>query len=265
VRVPARVVEPLATSQGADRRWKFTLDSSLRSRAEDLGINVVWPPSLLLGVVAVAMFFAGARIGGLIGALVACGVFIAMLTATGPYVRRRVERCTEAALPEVALRVSRSLQTGDSLEQALRALSSNTVPLTRGLNGLIRQIRMGRPVEPALDVWLARATTSAERLLAAALTLGVSHGGPLATALDGVGEGLRDELQHSARRRLLLVQATMSTGVLVSLPVVFAIVASVVRGASIFDGAVGMFLVVGGLLLDALGLWWMSVLMRRLR
>ncbi len=265
MKVPARVVEPLATSQCAGQRRYCTLDASLRSTAEDLGIAVVWPPSLLLGAVAVAMLFAGARIGGLVGALVAGGVFIATLTATGPYVSRRVERSAEAGLPEVALRVSRSLQTGDSLEQALRALSSNTVPLTRGLNGVIRQLRMGRPVESALDAWLMRATTSSERLLAAALTLGVSHGGPLAKALDGVGEGLRDELQHSARRRLLLVQATMSTGVLVSLPVVFAIVASVVRGASILDGAVGMLLVVGGLLLDALGLWWMSVLMRRLR
>lgn len=263
--VPARVVEPLATSQGAGRRWRYALDVSLRSRAEDLGITVVCPPSLILGVVALALLFAGARIGGLIAALVACGVLIAMLMATGPYGRRRVERSAEAGLPEVALRVSRSLQTGDSLEQALCALSSNAVPLTRGLNVLIRQVRTGRPLEPALDAWLTCATTSAERLLAAALTLGVSHGGPLATALDGVGEGLRDELQHSARRRLLLVQATMSTGVLVSLPVVFAIVASVIRGASILDGVVGMLLLVGGVLLDALGLWWMSVLMRRLR
>jgi tight adherence protein B len=264
VKVPSRVVEPIAPPRPG-RFLASTLDPSLRSKAEDLGITVVWSPSLILGVVCVALLFTGARIGGLIGALVACGVAVAMPMPTRQYLRRRVDRSAEAGLPEVALRIARGLQTGDSLEQALVALSSNVAPLTGGLDRLIRQLRRGRPLEPALDAWLTSAATSSERLLAAALILGVSHGGPLATALDGVGEGLRDELQHSARRRLLLVQATMSTAVLVALPVVFAIVASIVRGASVLDGAAGILLVVGGVLLDALGLWWMSVLMRRLR
>jgi Flp pilus assembly protein TadB len=252
-------------SPRASRLRASTLDASLRSRADDLGITVVWSPSLILGVVCVALLFAGARIGGLIGAFVACGVVVAMLTATRQYLRRRVERAAEGGLPDVALRIARALQTGDSLERALVALSCTDSPLTGGLDRLIRQLRRGRPLEPALDAWLTMAATSSERLLAAALTLGVSHGGPLAIALDGVGEGLRDELQHSARRRLLLVQATMSTAVLVALPVVFAIVASIVRGASVLDGVAGILLVVGGVFLDALGLWWMSVLMRRLR
>ena len=264
MKVPSRVVEPMAPPR-AGRFWASTLDPNLRSRAEDLGITLVWSPTLILAVVCVALLFAGLRIGGPIGAFVACGIAVAMATATPQYLRRRVDRSAEAGLPEVALRIARALQTGDSLEQALVALSSNVAPLTGGLDRLIRQLRRGRPLEPALDAWLTSAATSSERLLAAALILGVSHGGPLATALDGVGEGLRDELQHSARRRLLLVQAMMSTAVLVALPVVFAIVASIVRGAAIFDDGVGFLLFAGGLLLDGLGLWWMSVLRRRLR
>ena len=264
MKVPSRVVEPMAPPR-AGQFWASALDLSLRSRAEDLGITVVWSPSLILAVVCAALFFAGVHIGGLIGAFVACGVAVAIATATPQYLRRRVDRSAEAGLPEVALRIARALQTGDSLEQALVALSSNVAPLTGGLDRLIRQLRRGRPLEPALDAWLTNAATSSERLLAAALILGVSHGGPLATALDGVGEGLRDELQHSARRRLLLVQATMSTTVLVALPVVFAIVASIVRGAVILADGVGFLLFAGGLLLDGLGLWWMSVLRRRLR
>lgn len=260
--LPARVVEPVRAH--ADPRWRLlaNVDAHLRSRAQALGVETRWSPLVLMAIGCVALSMAGAHLGGLIGGLVATGLTAAGLAVAERQVDRRIERLAENALAEVALRMSRAMRAGDTVERALAELDEMGALLTAGLRRVVRQVGTGRPVEPALAEWLAGARSSPEQLLAAAMAIGVSHGGSLARTLDGVGDGLRDELEHSSRRRILLVQTRMSAAVLVALPVVFAFVVSTMQGRSLFEDAAG--LLVSGLLLDAVGLWWMTKTMRRL-
>lgn len=265
MRMPVRLVGAVHSPLG--QRWGtvINVDARLRSHAHHLGVDTRWSPALLLGVTCVALIMVGVHIGGVIGGPITATLIAVVLVVTNRQVQRQIDRIAQEALTEVVLHLSRALRSGETFERALAGLGNSDIPLTRGMGQLVRQVRTGRPLDSALEAWLANASSSPEQLLAAAMTLGVSHGGTLARTLDGVGEALRDELELAARRRILLAQTTMSAGVLVALPVVFAIVVSVVRGTSVFGDTVGLGLLVAGLVLDAVGLWWMAQMLRRLR
>jgi len=121
--------------------------------------------------------------------------------------------------PEICVRLSRTIRSGRSVEEAFDELVGHVTPLPVGVVRVATQSGTGRPLGVAVDDWVRGAESSAERLMSSALHLGVRRGGELATTLDVVGGGLRDDLELDARRRVLLVQATMSAAVLVMLPV----------------------------------------------
>jgi len=107
--------------------------------------------------------------------------------------------------------------------------------------------------------------SDAEHLLVSALWLGNDLGGNVARSLDIVGDGIRDDLQLAARRRTLLTQSRLSALVLVSLPIVFAAMASLVQGRLIYQGWTGLMLLIVGGMLDVLGMLWIRRLLRSLQ
>ena len=180
----------------------------------------------------------------------------------GPLFEWQQRKRMQQLLPELALRIGRSIRAGRPLEHAIDdAAQTGHMALVR----VNSEVRAGRPLPDALDDWLHRCESDAERLLAAALVLGSERGGDLARSLDVVGEGLRDDIQLDARRRTLLTQSRLSAGVLVALPVVFATLASVLQGGPIYKGWVGLILLAVGGGLDVIGLLWIKRLLRGLR
>lgn len=188
----------------------------------------------------------------------------AIATHLDRYVRRfdmgRMRR-SQQDLPEIAMRIARSLRAGCPLEQALMEAADTGHP---SLIRVREQLIAGRPIGDAVDDWASTAASEPERLLVAALSLGRETGGNLASATDLVGAGIRDDLQLDARRRTLLTQSRLSAGLLVALPVVFATLASVLQGRVIYQGVGGLFLVSVGGVLDLLGLLWIRRLLRGL-
>lgn len=240
------------------------LQRAVRARANEVGLRLVWSPSVVLGLPTIALVLSGATFAGLLGLAAAAAFLGALWLISGRVAEHRLHVQTQDALPEVALRLARGLRSGNPIDDALAQVVTE-VRAPVGLVMAAQQTRSGRPIVSALEEWLDVADSDAERLLASALMIGLRRGGDVAAAIDLVGEGIRDDLDLAARRRVLLVQATMSAGVLVAMPVVFAVVASVLRGGLVFEGAIGAALVLGGLTLDLLGFVWMRALMRRLR
>ena len=95
------------------------------------------------------------------------------------------------------------------------------------------------------------------------MMVAIERGGEPVTAVDVVIDRLRDDRYIDLRRRVLTAQAQATTVVLVVLPVVFAVFASVIRGELLLAGRVGAVLLVTGLAFDGLGFWWMRRLRRR--
>lgn len=180
----------------------------------------------------------------------------------GPIFEWRQRKQMQQLLPEIALRIGRSIRAGRPVEQAIAdAATTGHVALVR----IDSQLNAGRPLPDAIGDWLDRCESDAERLLAAAIELGSERGGDLARSLDIVGEGIRDDIQLDARRRTLLTQSRLSAAVLVALPVVFAALASLLQGGLIYRGWVGLTLLVVGGGLDAIGLLWIKRLLRGLK
>ena len=255
-----------ATSAPSSRQESTSaLDARLREQFAPLGITFTWSPSLLLGTVAMGLFLASFRVGGLMGlsavAFVLCAGWLSVDRIAALMVQRRSDRL----LPDLALRLARSLRSGLPPERAIEQAAHELDGGHRRFGLVAAQVSAGRPVTLALAEWLRTARGDAEQLLAAGLLLGIEHGGDLAKAIDGVGEGLRDDLDLDARRRVLLTQSRVSAAVLVALPVIFALVASALNGGSIYQGPFGYGLLLAGLGLDLIGIYWMRSLMGGLR
>lgn len=177
-------------------------------------------------------------------------------------VRRRASE--QEYLPEISLRLARVIRSGVPLEAAIRRVDADMFHAHRNLNTAAHHLAVGRPIAQVASAWAQHSRSDAERLLLGVLELGVETGADLAVALDAVGEAVRDDIEHDKRRRILLTQNQMSAAVLVCLPLVFALVASLTRGF-VYGTPLGMGLLISGLLLDIAGVLWIRRLLGRLR
>ncbi len=257
---------PVAAQRGATSRTTRTLqlDVQLRKRLAPLGMTFTWSPTLVLGGATAGLLLMAVRFGGSLGFMAVLGALVLGWLSLERIGAAMLRRRSDRMLPELALRLARSLRSGLPPERAIEHAASELDDGHPRFALVAAQLRAGRPVVPAVESWLRSASGDAEQLLAAGLLLGIQHGGDLATAIDGVGEGLRDDLDLDARRRVLLTQSRMSAAVLVGLPVAFALVASGLHGGSIYEGTMGVGLLVAGVLLDLVGVLWMRSLMRGL-
>ena len=166
-------------------------------------------------------------------------------------------------LTEIALRLSRVLRSGVPLETALIRVDDDMGHRHSTISVVARHVSIGRPITEVVSGWARHAESDAERLLVGAIEVGIGTGADLAGALDAVGEAIRDDIDHDRRRRILLTQNQMSAGVLVCLPLLFALISSLTRGVP-YSGLVGVGLLLSGLGFDVLGLLWIRRLLARL-
>lgn len=166
-------------------------------------------------------------------------------------------------LPEIALRLSRSVRAGVPVELAIRQVDADMGHQHRSLRIAGSQLAAGRPLADIQRDWSANTTSDAERLLVGVIEMGISAGAELGTALDSVGEAIRDDIDHDKRRRILLTQNQLSAAVLVLLPIVFALVASLTSGF-VYGSRIGMAFLFSGLLFDLAGVLWIKRLLGRL-
>lgn len=264
--IPHRVL-PASEPRRTESTWLALtrFDGSIRGCLEPFGIEFQWSPTIVTGMFGLVVVWAGFAVAGLPGSATGVVAMAGLGFALRIGATRRRALALQHGLPEVCLRVARVIRSGRPIDSAVAEVRSEMDGIPGGLAAVAEQVATGLPVSQALRAWAAGADSSAERVLSAAMVLGVEQGGDLAAALDSVGEGIRDDLDLADRRRVLLVQATMSAVVLVLMPVAFAVVASIVRGGFVFQGPLGIALVCGGLGLDALGCLWMRALMRGLR
>ena len=162
----------------------------------------------------------------------------------------RTPRRIDAALPGLVDELVRSLQSGATLSGALVEAASVLGPLSEDLSSVADDLDSGAQVGVALGRWEERrAGTRVGQLVAA--------GGEPARLLGLVAESIRDELEVDEEARALATQARASAGVVALAPVGFAVFVAPVRSGGFLGSGAGIAVVVVGLVLDAVGLWWM--------
>jgi tight adherence protein B len=115
-------------------------------------------------------------------------------------------------------------------------------------------------VDASLGRWARHAGSAEVDLLVGAAQLGHRHGGDLAAGLDTVAASLLDRAEVADEARALSTQARTSAAALVGLPPFGAACFCLLDPAvatTLFTTLGGWCCLVGGVVLDAGGAWWM--------
>ncbi len=170
-----------------------------------------------------------------------------------PVVRRRIDR----ALPDLVDEMVRSLHSGATLVGALAEAARSGGPLATDLLGVVDDVRAGAPLGTALQRWEQRRPGTRVGQLASAVDLAAATGGEPARLLLTVSEAVRDDLQVADEARALATQARSSALVVALAPVGFGLLMAPGGTAGFLGSGPGVVVLLAGLLLDAVGLWWM--------
>ena len=183
-------------------------------------------------------------------------------TPLAALVSRWLGRSEQAdAVPSALELTARALRSGASVLGALDRAATE-LPET-GLGQVVQRVRSGLSLADALDGWV---DGQRDRQTAAALlALGHSTGAAMAASLDRTAASLRQRRALGDEVRALTSQTRASGLVVAAAPAGFAlIVAAVDHNAlrALVSTPVGVLSLMAGLVLEALGIWWMGRLCR---
>ncbi|MGI8793137.1 MAG: type II secretion system F family protein [Acidimicrobiales bacterium] len=164
--------------------------------------------------------------------------------------------------------IGQALRGGRSLLQAIDLAGQRSAPfLAADLRRVVDRARHGSGLVDALRHWGgARAEEPTVRMVAAALAAAAVTGGPALPAVEVVRGVVADQRALAGEIGALTAQARASAAVVGLAPVAMALLASVAdrtTAAFLFTTRQGWVMLGAGLLLDALGVWWMAILIRR--
>jgi tight adherence protein B len=248
-----------------------TIDLALRRRATAKGLSLRLRPSVVVGSsavfggVAVAVASAGgagAVLGAALGAVLGGAAPLLGLLAWPDQRAKRLEVQVPALLEATA----RSLRGGRSLVRAFAdAAAAAAEPLGTDARAVALRVDAGVPLREALRDAAQQVEVPAWRTALVALGVAQDAGGPQAMVLDSLAAAIRGRTTSERELRALTTPVRVSAGLLAVAPVaVFGAIAALdpatLRAAT--ASSIGIGAAVVGLVLDALGFWWIRVLTR---
>lgn len=260
LRFPQRTVSPGPAASAAEPGLRARFDQSARDVLQAYGRSVVISPLLLVATGAVAILTISTMALGPLGAL-ACSIGLG--ASVRPILRgatRRVRRREIEQLPEICASIARACRSGYVLENAVRGLDIEHPPAM--ITQLVAGASSGEPFEESLRLLSQSASAPAERTVASALLVAHRSGGNAANSLDLVASELRELAAHEDRKRALTAQSRTSIYVLVLLPVAFGLVASTIRGESLYTSRAAVAAASIGVVLNVTGFVWMNRMMK---
>ncbi len=177
----------------------------------------------------------------------------------------RQRRAMVAALPGLVELIARSLRGGANLHGALTEAARREGPACESLRPCVARIDQGERLGVAVDRWatdFAGGSGEAD-VVRAVVMLGELTGGALAEPLERCAATLRERAALADEIRALTAQTRASSLVVALAPLGFLGVVALVDRDSVrvlFATPLGLGCLTMGLILDALGIYWMSKL-----
>jgi tight adherence protein B len=244
-----------ANARGFSGRVDADLEAagvSIRS-GEFVVLSVV---SALVGVVLGAAVMGNPLIALLVGAVAAAGPTMALRMA----MKRREEKMREQ-LPDVLTIMASSLRAGHSFMQALDTTAREiSQPAASEFQRVVAEIRLGRPVDDALEALAERVGSGDFKWAVLAVNIQREVGGNLAEILDNVADTLRERAIMRRQIRVLTSEGRLSAWVLALLPMAIATYMFIVNPEYIgllVTTKLGVIMLVTALCLLAVGIVWM--------
>lgn len=214
-------------------------------------------------------------IGALVGLVVAEGLLIAAVLAfiagAMPFAlvsRARTTRLLkiQAQLPDVLSVLASSLRAGHSFVQALDTAAQEVPePAAHEFTRVLAEIRLGRPVDEAMNGMADRVGSEDFRWAVLAVNIQRTVGGNLAEVMDTVSETMREREEIRRQIKTLSAEGKLSIRILTVLPLLLAAYLAKVNPDYIkllFETNTGLMMVFVGSGLLVVGLLWMRQLVK---
>jgi tight adherence protein B len=162
-------------------------------------------------------------------------------------------------LPEALNIISSGLRAGFSFPQAVSiVVREMEPPLAYEFSRVLRENRIGKPMDEALNDLLERVENDDLELLITALLIQRQVGGNLAEVLDGISHTIRERVRIKGEIRTLTAEGRMSGIILSILPLAAAggfFLLNPDYIAILFREAIGIALVVAAVILQIIGIF----------
>jgi tight adherence protein B len=247
------VYETLERRLGKTRPWGW-----LQRLADRAGSTV--PIGQIVSVIIVASVLPGLFGLATSGLLLAVPMFLvggAMPVLVLRFRANRRARAFEAQLPELLGVWASALRAGRSFAQALDTLVEEaSEPARAEFRRAQNQVRLGVPIEQALDDMSTRLASESFELVVLTTDVQRRIGGNVAEMFDQVADTVRKRQQFAARVRALVAMGVMSARVLVGMPFVLAGILTIINPgymAPLYETSIGRILIVVALAMMATG------------
>jgi tight adherence protein B len=263
-RIRGRLGEPTTSGPGsADDESSTRLGRLARRRGWQADPRLYAASSVSLLMLGAVL---GWRLAGPVGSVagaVAGGVAIEWRLARQ---RARRRESIDVQLREAVLALAAAVRAGLSVVRALEeAVRDSEEPLRSALEGVLRRVEVGEPLEEALAGLATDLGSSEAGLLVTALSVHRRSGGELPAMLEEVAEIIRQRVDSRRQVRALTAQGRAPGAVLAVLPVAFVTLLSGTSGdglGAFYRTPLGAGLLVAGLTCEALGFLWIRRIVR---
>lgn len=252
-RLAAKVQSPAANTRFG--RWLDEMLDRAGSRLRVGELLTIWAGA---GVVLMVLAW---FLAGLVGLLIVlCLSIIIPIAALQAFADRRA-KLFAAQLPDVLKLTSSSLRAGFSLLQGLDSVARQMRdPSKTELQRVLAEARLGRPLEEALEAAAARIRNRDFTESVVAVRIQQESGGNLAALFDTLAETMVQRVRMRREVRTLTAEGRLSAYILGIMPIglglfIFAVNRSYIM--VLFHTFGGKVLLIGGMVLEVVGFFWM--------
>lgn len=175
--------------------------------------------------------------------------------------RRKRLQAIEEQLPDALELMARALRAGHAFSSAVQMVGTEAPePIAREFRIVFDEVNYGVPMQDALMNLATRVPVTDLRFFVLAVTIQRETGGNLAELLDNLSSLIRARFKLLGTIRVLSAEGRMSAWVLSLLPFFLAAVINLINPkfmSLLWTDSAGIKLLVAGLVLMALGIFWM--------
>ena len=252
-RTAARLQVPVTGTRFG--RWLDTMLERAGSRLQVGELLTIW------AIGGVILLVLGWLLAGLVGTLIVLILVLILPLAGLQAVVDRRSQLFGSQLPDVLKLTASSLRAGFSLMQGLESVARQVREPSRGeLQRVLAEARLGRPVDDALEAAAARIRNRDFTESVVAVRIQQETGGNLATLFDTLAETMIGRVRMRREVRALTSEGRLSAYILGALPLglgVFIFFVNRPYLLVLFHTLAGKVMLVGGLVLQIVGFFWM--------
>lgn len=213
--------------------------------------------------------------GGLFGLFFFDGMLAATATAlAAPWAADRFFRRLhgnraariEKQLSEALALQANVLRAGQSLSRSLRILAEETrAPMKEELDRTLAEVDLGRPMEESLERFSARIPSRDVDMWVTAMLVHRQTGGNLAGVMDLSAQRVSQRLQLRSEIKAMTAQGRLSGIVVAVAPLAFFFLLSMGSREQmefLFSSALGLTILISGLLMNVAGMLWIRRALR---